>query len=98
MRRQTLSGVSGNGKLREWREICQDVLRETSQERLYDLLEELLEALERIAHSPALRTELGEKGYIGFVRSWCREAHLELYFNLLNKVANNKFGGIPWSG
>jgi hypothetical protein len=45
MRRQTLSGVSGNGKLREWREICQDVLRETSQERLYDLLEELLEAL-----------------------------------------------------
>jgi len=46
VRRQTLSGASGNGKLREWREICEDVLRETSKERLYDLLEELLEALE----------------------------------------------------
>ena len=38
---------SGNGELREWREICKDVLQETSRERLNDLMEELLEALEK---------------------------------------------------
>jgi hypothetical protein len=64
VRRQTLSGASGNGKLREWREICEDVLRETSKERLYDLLEELLEALENRSGE--------EEGSRGTRRMWVR--------------------------
>ncbi len=75
-----------------------EVVRESGGGFVYRSDSELLDALQRIAHSPALRAELGEKGYEGFVRSWCREAHLELYFNLLNTVAKKKFGGIPWSG
>ena len=39
-------GASNVNPRREWREICEEVLRETSTERVNDLLEELLDALE----------------------------------------------------
>jgi hypothetical protein len=47
VRRQTFNFASGNGKPRDWREICKEVLQVTSSERVNDLLEELLEALEQ---------------------------------------------------
>jgi glycosyltransferase involved in cell wall biosynthesis len=75
-----------------------EVVRESGGGFVYGSDAELLDALGRIARSPALRTELGEKGYAGFVRAWCREPHLESYFKLLDTVAKNKFGAIPWSG
>jgi glycosyltransferase involved in cell wall biosynthesis len=75
-----------------------EVVRESGGGFVYRSDAELLDALQQIAHSPALRDELGEKGYEGFVRLWCREPHLDLYFKLLNTVAKRKFGGIPWSG
>jgi pyruvate dehydrogenase complex dehydrogenase (E1) component len=51
MKPQTINGVSGNGKPRDWREICKEVLQETSSERMNYLLEELLEALEKRSSS-----------------------------------------------
>ena len=54
--------------------------------------------MERIARSPRLRAELGHKGYDGFVKGWCREAHLMLYFDYLHRSAQKKFGRIRgWS-
>jgi hypothetical protein len=41
-----VSGPSGNGGTRDWREICEDVVRESSSERINALLEELLNSLE----------------------------------------------------
>jgi glycosyltransferase involved in cell wall biosynthesis len=58
--------------------------------------EELLTAMNRIATSPTLRAELGDKGYAAFLRLWSKDAHLELYFNFLRKIAAKKFGSIPW--
>jgi glycosyltransferase involved in cell wall biosynthesis len=58
--------------------------------------EDLLEAMRGIAASPALRQELGERGYRSFVRWWSREAHLELYFGFLRECAIRKFGSVPW--
>ena len=58
--------------------------------------EELLAALKEIAVSPERRSELGQKGYESFVRLWCREAHLDLYFGYLNRSAEKKFGQAPW--
>jgi glycosyltransferase involved in cell wall biosynthesis len=58
--------------------------------------EELLAALERIANSRELRDDLGRKGYDAFVRLWSREAHLKAYFGHLERIAQNKFGRIPW--
>lgn len=63
---------------------------------VYRTDDELLAAMRRLAASPALRSELGEKGYRAFVRWWTKEAHLELYFNFLSEAAIRKFGYIPW--
>jgi glycosyltransferase involved in cell wall biosynthesis len=63
---------------------------------VYRTDEELLRAIRQIAETPALRQELGERGYEAFVRWWTREAHLELYFDYLKKAAVAKFGYLPW--
>jgi glycosyltransferase involved in cell wall biosynthesis len=74
-----------------------EVVRDSGGGFVYSSDAELLDALARIAASAALRSDLGQKGYDGFCRHWCREAHLEMYFNLLNATAARKFGEIPWS-
>jgi glycosyltransferase involved in cell wall biosynthesis len=58
--------------------------------------EELLHAINQLGTSPALRNELGNRGYEAFVGQWSREAHLELYFDFLNRTAERKLGVIPW--
>jgi len=58
--------------------------------------DQLLTAIHSLAHSPLLRAELGQKGYDGFLRSWCREAHLRAYFALLEAAAKKKFASVPW--
>ena len=57
---------------------------------------DLLDALRRLASSPALRNELGERGYRAFLKLWCREAHMEIYFKCLKETAERKFGTVPW--
>lgn len=47
----------------------------------------LRDALARLAASPALRTELGERGYRTFLERWSPEAHLAGYFSLIEGVA-----------
>jgi pyruvate dehydrogenase complex dehydrogenase (E1) component len=47
MDRRTFEERSGNGETRDWREICEEILRESSSERVNVLLEELLNALEK---------------------------------------------------
>jgi glycosyltransferase involved in cell wall biosynthesis len=63
---------------------------------VYRTDEELLEAINRIATSAELRSELGGKGYAAFLRLWSKEAHLRFYFDFLNDIALKKFGYIPW--
>lgn len=52
--------------------------------------------MNRIATSRELRCELGENGYRVFVQRWSKEAHLGLYFDLLEKIATRKFGYVLW--
>ncbi len=75
-----------------------EVIRESGGGFVYRTDEELLDALRRVASSPALRAELGENGYRAFVREWSREAHLERYFEFLRGAAVRKFGRVPWEG
>jgi glycosyltransferase involved in cell wall biosynthesis len=63
---------------------------------IYQTDQQLLEAISRLAASPALRAELGNRGYQAFVSRWCLEVHLESYMRLLNELALRKFGAIPW--
>lgn len=58
--------------------------------------DELVAIMRRLGASPALRSELGDKGYWAFLRFWSREAHMEMYFDFLRTNAATKFGRVPW--
>jgi glycosyltransferase involved in cell wall biosynthesis len=73
-----------------------EVIHDSGGGFVYRTDEELLDSMRRIATSPMLRSELGEKGYKAFVRWWSREAHMDLYFDFLRKAAMKKFGYVPW--
>jgi glycosyltransferase involved in cell wall biosynthesis len=74
-----------------------EVIHDSGGGFIYRTDEQLLDAIERIVDSPSLRAEFGEKGYRAFVENWSREAHLELYFGFLRKIALRKFGYVPWA-
>ena len=74
-----------------------EVVQDSGGGFTYRTDDELRAAIERVTHEPELRTELGEKGYCAFRRWWCREAHLQLYFGYLERIAQSKFGCTPWS-
>jgi len=73
-----------------------EVVQDSGGGFIYRNDEELLTAISQLAASPSLRMELGEKGYNAFVQNWSKEAHLILYFNFLEKLADSKLGRIPW--
>jgi glycosyltransferase involved in cell wall biosynthesis len=73
-----------------------EVIRESQGGFTYRTDEELLVALRCMAARPELRAELGENGYQTFLRRWSREAHLELYFDVLRTTAQRKFDRVSW--
>jgi glycosyltransferase involved in cell wall biosynthesis len=73
-----------------------ELIRESGGGILYRTDEELLAALSRIAGSPSLRDQLGEKGYQMYQLRWSQPAHLEMYLGMLREVALRKFGSVPW--
>jgi len=75
-----------------------EVVHDSGGGFVYRSNEELLAFLRRVGTSAALRTELGGNGYRAFLQWWSREAHLEMYFDLLHRAAKNKFGYVPWEG
>jgi glycosyltransferase involved in cell wall biosynthesis len=48
--------------------------------------EELAGAIATLARSPALRNELGERGYAAFVEKWTRQPHLSRYFDIIQEA------------
>jgi glycosyltransferase involved in cell wall biosynthesis len=72
-----------------------EVVHDSGGGFVYGTDEELLAAIERMANSTRERAELGERGYQAFIRWWCREAHMELYFDFVRRNAVKKFGGFP---
>jgi glycosyltransferase involved in cell wall biosynthesis len=75
-----------------------EVIRESGGGLLYKDDAQLLAAVRRLAADSQLRDELGNSGYDTFTSKWTRQAHLEQYFNLINRTAARKFGEVPWSG
>jgi glycosyltransferase involved in cell wall biosynthesis len=73
-----------------------EVVHDSAGGFVYRTDEELLTAMRRIATSAILRSDLGENGYHAFLKWWSREAHLELYFDFLQRIATKKFGCVPW--
>jgi glycosyltransferase involved in cell wall biosynthesis len=73
-----------------------EVIQDSGGGFVYRSNEELLDAIRRIAQSPEVRHELGEKGYRAFIQWWSRVAHMRLYFDFLRGAALRKFGYVPW--
>jgi glycosyltransferase involved in cell wall biosynthesis len=73
-----------------------EVVQDSGGGFIYNTDDDLTAAIKQLALTPALRAELGEKGYQSFVSSWSREAHLQLYFDFLRRTALKKFGYVPW--
>jgi len=75
-----------------------EIVTESGGGMIYRSEDELVDALSRIAANPAVREKLGESGYQAFLKPWSREAHLKLYFDVLEQTAQTKFSRVPWSG
>jgi glycosyltransferase involved in cell wall biosynthesis len=70
-----------------------EVVEESGGGLVYSTEDQLLDAVRNIAGSPRLRADLGRKGYEGFRRFWTREAYIDLYFDLLETIAERRSGG-----
>jgi glycosyltransferase involved in cell wall biosynthesis len=69
-----------------------EVVEDSGGGFVYRTQEELLDSARRIAESPRLRAELGERGYRAFVQHWTREAHLHKYFGYIDACRERKRG------
>jgi len=75
----------------------QEVVDDSQGGFLYRTADEMLAAMERLRTDPALRREMGERGYRKYIELWTEEAHLNFYFRVIEETARRKFGGLPWS-
>jgi len=74
----------------------EEVVEESQGGFAYRTPDELLRAMERLRTDAALRQQMGARGYRKYIERWSEEAHLELYFRVLNDTARRKFGFVPW--
>ena len=64
----------------------------------YQTDDELLDAINRMQSSVALRRELGENGYHHFLQHWSKEAHLKSYYRLIEQTVREKSGVSSFDG
>jgi glycosyltransferase involved in cell wall biosynthesis len=73
-----------------------EVVEESRGGFAYRTREELQAAMEQLRTNSALRAEMGERGYRAYMQRWNEEAHLEMYFRVVEETARKKFGQVPW--
>jgi glycosyltransferase involved in cell wall biosynthesis len=74
----------------------EEVVEESKGGFAYRSPDELLAAMERLRTDAALRREMGQQGYQKYRERWSEEAHLRIYFRVLEDTARRKFGYVPW--
>ncbi len=65
-----------------------ELVKESGGGFIYNNQSEIIDAMNKLAENPALRDELGNKGYAAFLKYWSEDAHLTLYFNLIEAIQN----------
>ena len=74
----------------------QEVAEESNGGFSYQTPEELVTAMERLRADEELRRTMGEQGFKRYLERWSEDAHLQTYFELLERAAQQKFGYVPW--
>ena len=74
----------------------EEVVQDSQGGFTYRTQEELLAAMERLRTDLQLRREMGEQGHQTYLERWTQEAHLGMYFQVLEQTARRKFGHLPW--
>jgi glycosyltransferase involved in cell wall biosynthesis len=64
-----------------------EIVTESGGGFVYDAEEELVASMDRLLRDPALRDELGRRGYQAYQHNWTAEAHLRRYFALISDIA-----------
>lgn len=67
-----------------------EVVEDSGGGFVYKTEEELIEAMRTIAADPERRAELGENGYRAYVRLWSEEPHINMYLDLIRKIAETR--------
>jgi len=75
-----------------------EIVEESGGGLVYDTDEQLVAAMGRLLMEPALRDELGQRGYQTYVQKWTAEAHLERYLRLICGIAESKTRELPTQG
>ena len=65
-----------------------EVVEDSGGGFIYNNQTELIDSMEKLAENPALRDELGNRGYAAFLKFWSEDAHLAQYFDLIETIQN----------
>jgi glycosyltransferase involved in cell wall biosynthesis len=65
-----------------------EVIEDSGGGFVYADEDELIAAMERLAHNSDLRNDLGRKGFQAFLDFWSEDSHMEQYLNLINDLRN----------
>jgi glycosyltransferase involved in cell wall biosynthesis len=74
-----------------------EIVEQSNGGFLYHETDEMLSAMERLRLDPALRRKMGDQGYQTYLEKWSEEAHLGMYFQVLEETAVRKLGTVPWN-
>lgn len=74
----------------------EEVVEESQGGFIYRSDEELLTAMEKLRTDRELQRSMGERGHRKYFEHWSQEAHLDMYFKVLEETAKRKFGRPLW--
>lgn len=69
-----------------------NIIEESGGGVVYDTDDELLSALDRFMEEPALRNELGRRGYAALRQKWTADAHIPRYIGHIETVLQKRRG------
>jgi glycosyltransferase involved in cell wall biosynthesis len=73
-----------------------ELVREGNGGLLYETDDELRAAIDRLRCDASLQRELGERGYASFLTKWTTDVHMANYLTLIDDIASQKYGHLPW--
>ena len=71
-----------------------EVVEDSGGGFIYENVDQLEDAMNKLASDPGLRKELGDKGHAAYRKYWDEEAHLERYLGLVKELQAQRLGAV----